>query len=55
MKKKSSFIKLALLTGCLMQAVMAKAQVLTLDDCVMMAMMSNKQIRATEHMMKEYE
>lgn len=38
-----------------MQAVMAKAQVLTLDDCVMMAMMSNKQIRATEHMMKEYE
>lgn len=55
MKKKSSFIKLAMLTGCLMQAVMAKAQVLTLDDCVMMAMMSNKQIRATEHMMKEYE
>ena len=55
MKKKSSFIKLAMLTGCLMQAVMTKAQVLTLDDCVMMAMMSNKQIRATEHMMKEYE
>ena len=28
---------------------------MTLDDCIMMAMTSNKQIRATDHMIKQYE
>ena len=28
---------------------------MTLDDCIMMAMSSNKQIRATDHMIKQYE
>ena len=54
-KTKSRFIKLTMLTGCLLQAAIVEAQVLTLDDCVMMAMMSNKQIRATEHMVNQYE
>ena len=33
---------------------LTKAQVLSLDDCVMMAMMSNKQIQATDHMVSQY-
>lgn len=33
---------------------LTKAQVVSLDDCVMMAMMSNKQIQATDHMVSQY-
>lgn len=42
-----------LLCLCLLPA-MTKAQVVSLDDCVMMAMMSNKQIQATDHMVSQY-
>ncbi len=54
-KTESRFIKLTLLTGCLLLTVMAKAQVVTLDECVRMAMLSNKQIRASEHMVNQYQ
>ena len=41
---------------CLLSlAGVIKGQVMTLDDCIMMAMSSNKQIRATDHMIKQYE
>ena len=56
MKKPTinSFIRLAMLTCLLSLAGIVKAQVLTLDDCVTMAMMSNKQIQATDHMVNQY-
>lgn len=42
-----------LLCLCTLPAL-TKAQVVSLDDCVMMAMMSNKQIQATDHMVSQY-
>ena len=45
----------AILTCLLSLAGVIRAQVMTLDDCIMMAMTSNKQIRATDHMIKQYE
>ena len=44
----------AILTCLLSLAGVVKGQVMTLDDCVMMAMISNKQIRATDHLVKQY-
>ena len=38
----------------LLLASISKAQVMTLDECVKMAMMSNKQIQATDHMVSQY-
>lgn len=44
----------AILTCLLSLAEVISAQVMTLDDCIMMAMSSNKQIRATDHLIKQY-
>lgn len=35
-------------------AGVVQAQVLSLDDCVMLAMVSNKQIKATDHLINQY-
>ena len=50
----SSLVKLTILICCLSLTRTATAQVMTLDECVMMAMMSNKQIQATDHMVNQY-
>lgn len=50
----SSLIRTTILICLLSLTGMIKAQVMTLDECVMMAMMSNKQIRATDHLVNQY-
>ena len=52
--KISSLTRPAMLICLLLLASISKAQVMTLDECVKMAMMSNKQIQATDHMVSQY-
>lgn len=47
-------IRLTMVIWLLSLTGIIKAQVMTLDECVMMAMMSNKQIRATDHLVNQY-
>ncbi len=50
----SSFTILTILTCLLSLTGSIKAEVLTLDDCIMMAMTSNKQIQSNNHMVNQY-
>lgn len=50
----SSFIRLTILICLLSMTGIVKAQVMSLDDCIIMAMTSNKEIKATDHMVSQY-
>lgn len=52
--KLSSSIRQTILICLLSLAGVVQAQVLSLDDCVMLAMVSNKQIKATDHLINQY-
>lgn len=47
-------IRLTMVIWLLSLTGIIKAEVLTLDDCIMMAMTSNKQIQATDHLVSQY-
>ena len=53
-KVQCNLTRLTMLACLLLLTGIVKAQVMTLDECVMMAMSSNKQIRATDHMVRQY-
>lgn len=52
---ESRFIRLTVLIGVLSSAGRMTAQVMSVDECVEMAMQSNKQIQASNHLVSQYE